>query len=284
MTGSSATADPEARPSPTLILDGRPPTRWAWLREVVAFWPVLDMLARKEFKTRYRGAAFGVMWAIAVPLLQAAVIATVFSLFVRFEVDGGSYAAYVLSGMLSWSYFAITVLPGTTAIVDGVNLVDKVWFPRILLVLVLPLANLVGLVVTHVVLLFALPLFGVSLTPRLLVLPLAGALLVLLTSALVAVLSAMHVYFRDTKFFVQASLLVWIYLTPVIYPAELLGRWKGWVDLNPMTGVVALTRYATLGTADWSRSVACSIAITVVLLIVAVEIHRRHDRRFVDLL
>lgn len=270
--------------SPVLVLEGGAATRRGWLREVASFWPVLRMLAGKEFKTRYRGTTFGVIWAVAVPLLQAAVLAVVFSRIARFEVEGGSYAAYVLTGMLMWSYFATSLPAATTAVVDGANLADKVWFPRILLILTAPLANLVGLAVTHAVLLGALPILGVDLTPRLLVLPAVALLLVVLTVGLASVLGAMHVYFRDTKYLLQASLLVWIYLTPIIYPAELLGRWAGLLDLNPLTGVVSLARWAALGAPFEARAVAVSVACAALLAVVAVEVHRRHDRRFVDLL
>lgn len=270
--------------SPVLVLEGHAATRRGWLREVASFWPVLRMLAGKEFKTRYRGTTFGVIWAVAVPLLQATVLAVVFSRIARFEVEGGSYAAYVLTGMLMWSYFATSLPAATTAVVDGANLADKVWFPRILLILTAPLSNLVGLAVTHVVLIGALPILGVDLTARLLALPVVALLLVLLTVGLSSVLGAMHVYFRDTKYLLQAALLVWIYLTPIIYPADLLGRWAGLLELNPLTGVVSLARWAALGSPLAGRAVAVSIACTVVLAVAALEIHRRHDRRFVDLL
>lgn len=273
-----------AHPAPVLELDGTPPPRARWLREVASFGPVLVSLSKKEFKTRYKGAALGVVWSVVVPLIQASVLAFVFSRVLRFRVDVDSYAAYVMSGMLLWSYFAATVLPSTTAIVDGASLTDKVWFPRILLVLTGPLANLVGLGVTLATLVLALPALGVEVGARLLVLPLAALLLIAFTASLAAVLSVAHVWFRDVRYLVQAALMVWIYLTPIIYPAELLGRWAGWLDANPMTGVVTLSRLATVGADHWGRPVTVSVVVTAVLAVLAVELHRRLDRRFVDLL
>lgn len=283
MTGRSATG--EGTGSPVLVVEGRPATWGGWLGEVASFWPVLVTLARKEFKTRYKGAALGVLWAVAIPLLQAAVLTFVFSRAIRGGIGGVEhYGAYVLSGMLGWSYFATTLMPATTSIVDGASLTDKVWFPRILLVLTAPMANLVGLAVTHVALILLLPILGVDLSARLLLLPLAAALLIAFATALSSVMAALHVYFRDTKYLVQAALMVWLYMTPIIYPASLLGRWEGWLDANPMTGVVTMFRLATIGETGWERSVTVSIVATVVLALTAVEVHRRHDRRFVDLL
>lgn len=282
MPGTSTTAD--ADPAPVLHLDGRPRGRAAWLGDVFSYGPVLLALARKDFTARYKAASLGVLWSVAVPLLQAAVIAFVFSRAIRGRLDVDDYAAFVLAGMLSWSYFAASLLPATTAIVEGARLADKVWFPRILLVLAPPVANLVGLVVTHAALLVALPVLGVGLRWQLVLLPLPLALLVAFTVVLSSVLGASQVYFRDTKFIVQAALMVWIYLTPIIYPASLLGRWSGWLDANPLTGIVTLVRVCALGEGDWVRPVLVTLASTVLLAFLAVELHRRHDRRFVDLL
>ena len=99
---------------------------------------------------------------------------------------------------------------------------------------------------------------------------------------LLLVLSALHVYFRDMRFIVQAVLLVAIYLAPIIYPAHLLGRWAGWLDLNPTTGVVELVHAAVGASSVPGRSLVVSVVATVVLLVAGAEAHRRHDRLFVD--
>jgi ABC-type polysaccharide/polyol phosphate export permease len=75
-----------------------------------------------------------------------------------------------------------------------------------------------------------------------------------------------------------------LYLTPVIYPADLLGEWAGWLDVNPVTGVVELFHAGAMGTAIEWRSLALSLAMIVVLLIASASGHRRYDRLFIDLL
>jgi lipopolysaccharide transport system permease protein len=242
---------------------------------------VLGVLARKDFQTRYKRASFGVLWAVALPVLQGAVLALVFSRVAAFKT-GGSYAAIVMSGTFAWAYLTATVQTATTAVVDGASLADKVWFPRAVLVMVPVLSNLVGLVVSDLLLLVLLPLVGDWPGWHLLLLVPASLLLIGLTTGLSLVLSALHVYFRDTKFIVQAVLLVAIYLTPIIYPASLLGRFAGWLDANPATGIVELVHSAATASALPGRSLAVSIVATIVLLVVGAEVHRRHDRLFVD--
>lgn len=259
-----------------------PVPRRDWLADIRAHSGVLRVLARKDFQTRYKRAAFGVLWAVAVPLLQAGVMAIVFTRVIRVGT-GDDFGAYVITGILAWSYFAGTLMAASTAIVDHAGLADKVWFPRIVLVLVPPIANLVGLVVSYVVLIGLLPMLGVELGARLLLLPVACLLLVAFTVALSLVLSALHVYFRDVRFMVQASLLVWLYVTPVVYRKDLLDDLAGAADFNPMTGVVTLFHAATVGTDDgWARPVAVTVIATIALLVAGLELQRRRDRLFVD--
>ena len=242
------------------------------------------MLARKDFQVRYKRASLGVAWAVAVPLLQAAVLAIVFSHLVKVPTKV-PYAPLVFAGTVCWSYFSGATATSVSSIVDASGLTDKVWFPRALLPIVPCLANLVGFGVSLVALLFIAPFLGAPVTPWLLVLLPATLLLVAFTVALGLVLSALDVYFRDVKFLVAAGLLVWIYVTPVVYPQSALKQLGPWLDFNPMTGIVDLFQLAVLGPVEpWHRAVVVTVTATVVLLVAGVEGHRRYDRLFVDLL
>jgi ABC-type polysaccharide/polyol phosphate export permease len=208
-------------------------------------------------------------------------MAFVFSRVVTFAT-GDDFGAYVIGGIMAWSYFAATLANATSAIVDASGLTDKVWFPRVILVLVPPLANGIGLVVSLAVLIALLPLLGVGLGARLALLVPAMALLISFTTALSLVLSALYVYFRDVRFIVQASLLVWLYVTPIVYYQDQFDD-HGLLDFNPMTGVVEVFRLATVGgDGDWIRAVTVTAVATAILAVVGFEAHRRHDRLFVD--
>lgn len=269
---------------PVLRLGPEPVSWGAWVADLGAHAPVLLALARKDFQTRYKRASFGVLWAVALPVLQAVVMAVVFSRVARFDIGGGSYTTFVMSGIFAWTYLSSTVMAATTSVVDGAALADKVWFPRAILALVPVLANAVGLLISVAVLVALIPFLGPWPGWAVLLLGPASVLLLGLTTGLSLMFSALHVYFRDTKFLVTAVLLVALYLTPVIYPADLLGRWAGWLDVNPATGVVELFHAGATGSALPSRSLVVSLVVTVSLLVMAATAHRRHDRLFVDLL
>lgn len=270
------------------INDPKPESLRSWVTAQWRHREVLWILARTTFNVRYKRASFGVLWAVAVPAVQAAALAFVFSHFVR-TTAGYSYSAYAVSGVLAWGYVSQVLPLAGTAIVDANTLTDKLWFPRSLLVLVHCLANLPGFLISMGLMVIALPLLGAHIgLHTLLLLP---AILVLLAfcTALSLLLAALHVYFRDVRYLLQASLLVLFYLTPAVYPQRSVGAFGPWMAVNPFTGVMSLFHLAVVGSGDlWSPNLSLSILITLVstvlLWALAIEVHRRRDRLFVDLL
>ena len=254
------------------------------LREVWRSRSLIAILARKEFYVRYRRASFGMLWAVGLPLSQAAVMAAVFSRVLKFH--GVSYPVFVFAGLLPWTFFSTAVGAGSTAIVDNAGMSNKIYFPRA----VLPLVSVIAAVYSFAVSLFVLigfcGLFGVPVGIRFLwVLP-ASALATLLSAAFALLLSALHVYFRDMRYLVQAALTAWFYVTPVLYPlAYPPRRLVPFIKANPVTGVVEMFRAATTGADQhWPLTVAYTAMWTVGLVVLALAMHRRHDRVFADLM
>jgi len=243
------------------------------------------ILARKEFFVRYRRTSFGLLWAVGLPLFQAAVLAGVFSKVIHIG-SGKSFVVFVLAGVTPWSFFSFTLATASTAIVDNAAMSSKIYFPRIVLPIVTVLANLYGFLITIPVLVGFSVIFGIMPSVSLVWL-LPGVLLsAALGGTLSVVLSALHVYFRDIRYLVQAALTGWIYLTPVIYPLSVIPRSLRWlVELNPATGPVELFRKALVG-ADhsWALTVGVSCGWVVAFALLAVLLHRRFDRQFADLM
>jgi lipopolysaccharide transport system permease protein len=286
MSGSSMVMREVPRDPTQPVLDLGPESASSrqWLKSVWEHRGVIRVMARKDFQARYKRTSLGVLWAAAVPLLQATVLIFVFSNFIHVG-RGVSYSAFVLSGLLTWSYFSMVIPQATGAIVDQSSLTDKLWFPRAILPIVPCVSNLVALGIAVVIILVGAPILGVDPAAHLLLLIPACVLLILFTAALSMVLSAMNVYFRDVRFMVTAALTVWLYATPIMYPQSIVGDLGPWLDFNPMTGIISLFHVAVLGTdGPSSRALWVSLITTAILLVAAVEAHRRHDRLFADLL
>lgn len=265
-------------------LTAKPPPVRDLVRDVWRSRSLLAILARKDFFVKYRRASFGMLWAVGLPLIQAVVLSAVFSRILNNKAH--DYPAYVFSGLVPWSFFASTLSQGSTAVVDNASLSNKIYFPRAILPLVSVVSSLYGMVVSLAILIVMCLGFGVHLTWHVVFL-LPGVLLVAVLAASFALVnSALHVYFRDIRYMVQASLTVWIYLTPVIFQVQQLpAALRPLIKLNPMTGVVELFRFATVGgSPGWATSLISTGVWTVVLVVVALQLHRRFDRVFADLL
>ena len=282
--GPGAIANGESSSVAILEIENRPDSLRSWWAEVYRHLDVLMVLARKDFHTRYKRASLGLIWAVAVPVVQASIMAVVFSRVVR-TGGGKGFGIYVMSGIVAYSYFSTVLTSGATSLVDGSSLTEKVWFPRILLPVVPILSNIVGLLVTSAVLFVVMPILGVSYKPQLLLLVPGVLLLAAFAMGLSLCLSALNVYYRDVKFLVQASLLVWMYVTPIVYPMKVLGHLQFIALINPLTGIISLFHMATVGSrGPWLVPLTVSLCVTTVLLVVGAEAQRRHDRLFVDLL
>jgi ABC-type polysaccharide/polyol phosphate export permease len=243
---------------------------------------LIAVLARKDFFVRYRRTSFGLLWAVGLPLLQAAILTLVFGHLLKSHAP--DYAAFVFAGMVPWSYFSSTLGGGATAIVDNSGLSNRIYFPRAVLPLVSAVSAMYSVAVTVAILVAMCIGFGVPLGPEVLLLVPAVALVAVLATSFALVLSAIHVYFRDVRFLVTAALTVWLYVTPIIFQVDQLPHvLRPFVRLNPMTGVVELFRYATVGASpDWELSLLVTGAWIVGLVVIALVLHRRFDRLFAD--
>lgn len=255
------------------------------IRDAVASRELLVMLARKDFFSRYRRASFGLLWAIALPLIQAGILALVFSNVVRIETEF-FYPVFVLTGTVAWGFFSQTLNAASTAIVDASQMTTKVYFPRSVVPLASVLANAPGLIVNLLILVVMGLLTGMPLSPRLLLLPIAVVVTALLTAFMSLAASALHVYFRDLRYVLQAAMLAWFYVTPIFYPLDDVGgMMRPFVLANPVTGVVELVRAATIGAEAGTDVALVALAGWLVVLgAVSLGLYRRYDRVFADLL
>lgn len=272
-------------PAAALALHGESTSPAALWRSLWRSRELLAILARKEFQVRYRRASLGLMWAVGLPLLQSLVMAVVFSKVAHIKA-APHYAMFVLAGMTAFITFSAALGPGSTAIVDGSDLSSRVYFPRLLLPMTQVATNLYGYVITLAILLALCPVLHVDLGLRTLLLIPATVLLVAVTAGFCLLSSALHVYFRDIRYMVAAALMLWMYVTPIIYPpGDVPGLLRGVLDANPMTGVVDLFHAATVGYGGPSElTVVVSVAWAIGLLAVATAVHCRFDRVFADLL
>lgn len=200
-----------------------------------------EILVQRELKGRYRGTVLGFMWSFVSPLIMMGIYVAVFSLTMRVPV--AHYPAFVLAGLLPWNCFTASMTEGMHAVIANGNLVRKVHLPAEIFPLVAVVANMVHFVLSLPVLLAVLWGSGVGFSWALCFLPVLLVAQFLFAAALAVVLASLAVQFRDLMHIVPNLIMMWFYLTPVVYALELAPpKMRALMGLNPMSGLIGCYR------------------------------------------
>jgi ABC-2 type transport system permease protein len=199
-----------------------------YFKEILSSRELLANLTLREVKGKYKRTVFGQLWSLANPLAQMLIYTFIFSvIFNQPTVLGDpsgvrSYALSLLCGLLPWLFFAAVANAGTGSLVSNASLIQKVYFPRV----VLPLSQ-VGAVGFNwlfemAVLCIALSVAGAFVLPWIPMTLLVMIILACFAAGVGLLLSVANVYFRDTEHLLSILLQIWMYLTPIIYPISLV--------------------------------------------------------------
>lgn len=273
-------------PSRTAPLTIEPPRRWELdrLREVWLYRELLYFLVWRELKVRYKQTMFGGAWAVLQPLITMVVFTAVFSRLMGVPSDGLPYPVFSYAALLPWTFFATGIARAGNSLVQDPNLLSKIYFPRETLPLASVSAMLVDLAIAFVILLGMMAFYGLVPGLAVLTLPLFVLLAYLTALGVGLWLAAANVKYRDINYVIPFLSQLWLFLTPVAYPASLVPEsWRVVYGLNPMAGVVEGFRWALLGTdsADWGLIMA-STGVVLVLLVSGLVYFRRMEREFAD--
>jgi ABC-2 type transport system permease protein len=221
----------------------------ARIRELVAHREILLNLVKKELKVKYTAAVLGAIWSILNPIVFLAVFSFVVKILGNTTPD---YPVFLLSGLLAWNLFSVAVGSGTRSVIDNGNLVKKVAFPREILPLSVVGVALVDFVLQSSVLLIFMLAIGYGFhVEALLLYPLSFIALVVFTMAITFWVSALNVRYRDVQHLIGLALLVWFWMTPIVYPGgqvqdRLVAPTAPWSPhlwtvylLNPLTPIVS---------------------------------------------
>jgi homopolymeric O-antigen transport system permease protein len=198
--------------------------------------------------------------------------------------DGVPYPVFAYLGLLPWTYFANAVTRSGSSLVANQNLLSKVYFPRLLIPLSAALSALIDFVIAFGILIVLMLVYGI--TPALssvLLVPLS-VLMALAALGVGMYLSALNVRYRDVQHALPFAIQLWMFATPVVYPASLVpAKWKLVFALNPLSGIIEGYRSAALGRPlDW-HALGVSLSVTLLLFVLGFWQFRRLEREFADI-
>ncbi|HYO15035.1 MAG TPA: ABC transporter permease [Thermoanaerobaculia bacterium] len=204
---------------------------------------LIRALVARELKVRYRRSAIGFAWTMLQPLLMMLVLQVVFSAIFSMRLPYGNYVVYALAGLLFWNFFSQSILSSMNSLRSNAALLKKLPIPKEVFPLATVISGVINLVLALIPLLLILLVTGHPLTPALLFLPVAILLAAAFTLGAGLLLSPLAVFFSDTVELIGVILSVLMYLTPVIYPMEILPeRYRWLVRFNPVRSILEVFR------------------------------------------
>jgi len=247
-------------------------------------------LVKRDLTAIYKQTILGPLWFVIQPLLTTIVFTIIFGNVAQIPTDGIPHFVFYLSGTVLWNYFQGVLNHGAGSLVANSNVLNKVYFPRLIIPLSGVIVNFAHLALNFILFLgfyFWFFFRGSAFEPNLwiLALPVLVFQCGLMGLGYGLWISALTIKYRDLGFALPFITQLWMYATPIVYPASLVVRplMKLLLWLNPMTAVVEFSRYGFTGQGTPNlMGYALSWGVTLVVLVSGLLIFNKLQRTFVD--
>jgi lipopolysaccharide transport system permease protein len=269
----------------------RPQRGW-WDLRLGELWRYRDLVmlfVRRDFVAVYKQTILGPLWYLIQPILTTLTFTVIFGQIASLPTDGLPPFLFYLSGTVIWGYFAECINKTSTTFITNAHLFGKVYFPRLAVPVSILLSNLITFAIQFVLFVVFGAYFwlrGAAVAPNawVLVTPVLLLMMAGLGLGFGIIVSSLTTRYRDLRFLVTFGVQLWMYATPVIYPASSVPvRFQGLIQANPLTPIVEAFRYAFLGAGTVSLgSLAYSFGFMLVVLLIGILIFNRVEQTFMD--
>jgi len=212
------------------------------IRDVFNYRNLILQLTIRDILARYKRSYLGVAWTMLNPLGMMLVLTIAFSQILRFNIPG--YAAFLLSGLLAWNFFAQTTTAAMVNLVWGGGLLKRIYIPRSAFALAAMGTGLVNLILSLIPMIVVMLVSGLPIRLSILFLPVPILLLLAFSLGIGLIVSTWAIFFPDVSEMFQIVLAAWMYLNPIIYNETMLpDQLRFWLErLNPMYNIIRLFR------------------------------------------
>lgn len=244
-------------------------------------------LALRDVKMRYQLSILGLYWAVLNPLLMALVWGFVFSVIFRAQgIQGVPYVVFLFCGITFWSLFSNSLMTAVNCLTGNASLLSKLYFPRVILPTASVAARLVDLVFSLVVLGILMACYNVTPGHKLYWLPVLLVVQLVFTLGMAYIVSAVNVLYRDVSQILSVLLMLWLYISPVIYTLEMVpGAIRKYFIYNPIGQLVYMETGIVLGEGKIDlTSLGVTALISVAVLILGVFVFRRLESTFAEVM
>lgn len=271
--------------TPELVLEAGRASRHYWA-DLWRYRELLGFLAWRDVKVRYKQTILGVAWAVLQPLVTTGIFSFIFGVLAGMGKGNPAYPLMVMAGVLPWQLFANGLSGASGSLVSNTHLISKVYFPRLIVPVSALAVALIDFLIVFLIFVIASLSYGRLPTGHWLLLPVFVLITVLISLGAGLWLTALTVKYRDFRFIVPFLLQVGVFLSPIGFRTDVLPNWRGFLALNPLTGMIEGFRWCLLGgeASFYWPSFATSLGLGLVLLGSGLWYFRRTERNFADII
>ena len=257
------------------------------IRDVLKWQELLWQMTSREIKARYKQSILGYFWVILNPTAQMLVMSFAFSVILRVPTNAAGnipYSIFLFVALLPWNLFANSLFSASASLVGSASLITKVYFPRSILVISTILAKIVDFLFANIVLIIYMIAYRMPVNLNLLwVIPIFF-IQQIFTLGLSLFFAASNLIYRDIQYLLSLGLLLWMYLTPVIYPADLVpAKFKIIFQLNPMAVIINAYRQTILGNGVPNyTSLLIALILSIIVLLLGLSYFKSREKLFAD--
>ncbi len=232
---------------------------------------LLKQLVSRDFKVKYKRSILGIVWSLLYPVLTMSVMAIVFTKMFKMSTPGISYLAYLLSGLIMFNYFSEASNLAMSSVVGNFSLINKIYMPKYIFPLSKCLFVGINFLLTLIPLYVVLFATGTGVNVFHIFLPYAYLCLFMFTLGMGFILAAVSVFLRDMFYIYGIVIMLWTYLTPLMYDIKNIEpiSLQVWLKLNPMYHYINFAREIILYKRipqpfTWMTCAISSIAVLVI--------------------
>lgn len=243
-------------------------------------------LVKREVRGRYKGSVLGFLWNFITPLIQILVYFMVFYTLLKPKTK--NYALYLTCGMIVWIFFNDSLVDGSGVFVSNSDMLKKIYFPRSVLPISIVLSKFVNYLIALGIFFGIAATFGHKIEVEALVcFPIVLATFLLFTLGCVLILSSINVFFRDVQYITSVLMMVWIWVTPIMYEREQINDelFKFILTINPVTYFMeAFQKILYQGSIPNASLICTCFLITALLLVASTAIFKFLESDFAETL
>jgi len=259
------------------------------LKEIWDYRDLVMLFVRRDFVAKYKQTILGPFWFILNPVISTLMYTLVFAGIAKIPTEGVPPQLFYLSGIVAWSYFAACLNGTSSTFVTNAGIFGKVYFPRLVSPISIIISSMVQLGIQFLLLIafmiyYTFTGYEIQFNWHLIYIPLLIINLALMGLGFGIIFSALTTKYRDLTNLMSFGVQLWMYITPVIYPASVVPeKYRIFVLINPVAPLVEAFKYGLIGAGEFNPvRLLYSFVFTIILLFIGVILFNRTEQNFMD--